>query len=303
MANNSLVTVSTLAKNNEKIKEQLATKVNIEQGTENVNKILAVGEDGNLKLTDIPDGGEGNKIDSISVNGVNVEIDTNKNVDITVPDTTDFITKAVSDLENYYLKTETYTQTEVNDLLSAIATLKIEVVNTLPTPTDKLLNKVYLLLSDDHFYKCVNVSGTYKFKDITPLSSGEGITVYDDYKSLPTKPDREIICYVKNDYKDTINNTTYKKGFYLYDTTTSKWELISSQNESALSDYIETITISSKSWYIQHNLNTEWWKLQINIIDDEWNIVYGDVDLDKTTNNLLVLVFDTAIQGKIYIKK
>lgn len=303
MANNSLVTVSTLAKNNEKIKEQLATKVNIEQGTENVNKILAVGEDGNLKLTDIPDGGEGNKIDSISVNGVNVEIDTNKNVDITVPDTTDFITKAVSDLENYYLKTETYTQTEVNDLLSAIATLKIEVVNTLPTPTDKLLNKVYLLLSDDHFYKCVNVSGTYKFKDITPLSSGEGITVYDDYKSLPTKLDREIICYVKNDYKDTINNTTYKKGFYLYDTTTSKWELISSQNESALSDYTETITISSKSWYIQHNLNTEWWKLQINIIDDEGNIVYGDVDLDKTTNNLLVLVFDTAIQGKIYIKK
>lgn len=177
----------------------------------------------------------------------------------------------------------------------------IEVVSTLPAPTDKLLNKVYLLLSDDHFYKCVNVSGTYKFKDITPLSSGKGMTVYDDYKSLPTKLDREKICYVKNDYKDTINNTTYKKGFYLYDTTTSKWELISS--ESALSDYTETITISSKSWYIQHNLNSEWWKLQINIIDNEGNVVYGDVDLDKTTNNLLVLNFEKEIQGNIYIKK
>ena len=72
---------------------------------------------------------------------------------------------------------------------------------------------------------------------------------------------------------------------------------------SSTSDYTKQITTASKIWNIQHNLNTEWWKLQINIIDDEGNIVYGDVDLDKTTNNLLVLVFETAIQGKIYIKK
>ena len=72
---------------------------------------------------------------------------------------------------------------------------------------------------------------------------------------------------------------------------------------SSISDYTTQITTASKIWNIQHNLNTEWWKLQINIIDDEGNIVYGDVDLDKTTNNLLVLVFETAIQGKIYIKK
>ena len=72
---------------------------------------------------------------------------------------------------------------------------------------------------------------------------------------------------------------------------------------SSTSDYTKQITTASKIWNIQHNLNTEWWKLQINIIDDEGNIVYGDVDLDKTTNNLLVLNFEKEVQGKISIKK
>ena len=72
---------------------------------------------------------------------------------------------------------------------------------------------------------------------------------------------------------------------------------------SATSDYTKQITTASKIWNIQHNLNTEWWKLQINIIDDEGNVVYGDVDLSATTNNLLVLNFEKEVQGKIYIKK
>lgn len=44
-----------------------------------------------------------------------------------------FITKAVSDLTNYYKKSETYTQTEVNDLLAGITSISIEVVDTLPS--------------------------------------------------------------------------------------------------------------------------------------------------------------------------
>jgi len=78
-------------------------------------------------------------IDSISVNGIAQTIDANKNVDITVPTKTsditndsNFITNAVNDLTNYYKKTETYTQTEVNNLISAISSLRIEIVQTLP---------------------------------------------------------------------------------------------------------------------------------------------------------------------------
>lgn len=44
-----------------------------------------------------------------------------------------FITKAVSDLVNYYKKNETYTQTEINNLISAIPKFNILVVTSLPT--------------------------------------------------------------------------------------------------------------------------------------------------------------------------
>ena len=79
-------------------------------------------------------------IDSISVNGTAQTIDANKNVDITVPtkvsDLTNdsgFITNAVNNLTNYYKKSETYTQAEVNNLIGAISSLTIQIVQTLPT--------------------------------------------------------------------------------------------------------------------------------------------------------------------------
>ena len=45
----------------------------------------------------------------------------------------EFITNTVDNLTNYYKKSETYTQTEVNQLINAITTLNIEVVSSLPT--------------------------------------------------------------------------------------------------------------------------------------------------------------------------
>lgn len=173
----------------------------------------------------------------------------------------------------------------------------IEVVSTLPTPTATLVDNVYFLLSDNCFYKCVkDTTSTYKFQDIT----SSGMNIYDNFNSFPTVFSKDTICYAKNDYTDTSSNTVRKSGFYLYDATNNSWTQIGG---SATSDYTTQITTATKIWNIQHNLNTEWWKLQINIIDNEGNVVYGDVDLDKTTNNLLVLNFGKEVQGKIYIKK
>ena len=67
--------------------------------------------------------------------------------------------------------------------------------------------------------------------------------------------------------------------------------------------YEDEITTASNSWSIQHNLNTEWYKLFINIIDDNNDIVFGDIDVANSTNNLLVIKFNTTIDGKIIIKK
>ena len=67
--------------------------------------------------------------------------------------------------------------------------------------------------------------------------------------------------------------------------------------------YEEEITTASNSWNIQHNLNTEWYKLFINIIDNDNDIIYGDIDVANSTKNLLVMKFDTPIAGKITIRK
>lgn len=69
-----------------------------------------------------------------SVNGkvgdVNISVPT-KTSDLT--NDSGFITKAVGDLTNYYLKSQTYTKEEVNGLISAIPKFSISVVSSLPT--------------------------------------------------------------------------------------------------------------------------------------------------------------------------
>ena len=63
-----------------------------------------------------------------------------------IPDVSAFITRAVNDLVNYYTKSETYTQTEIDQMVSAIPKFAIQVVNALPT-TDISPTTVYLLTS------------------------------------------------------------------------------------------------------------------------------------------------------------
>ena len=55
-----------------------------------------------------------------------------------------FITKAVNDLVSYYLKSETYSKTQVDDIVTAVKNSRFEVVATLPT-TDIKTNVIYLV--------------------------------------------------------------------------------------------------------------------------------------------------------------
>lgn len=56
---------------------------------------------------------------------------------------TGFITASVDNLVNYYTKTETYTQEEVNALIGQISTISFEVVDVLPQTGEA--NKIYLV--------------------------------------------------------------------------------------------------------------------------------------------------------------
>lgn len=76
-------------------------------------------------------------IEKITVNGIEQTI-TNKTVALTVIDNT------VNNLVNYYKKTETYTQTEVNNLISAAAFGGFQVVSSLPAQ-DISTKTIYLV--------------------------------------------------------------------------------------------------------------------------------------------------------------
>ena len=66
-----------------------------------------------------------------------------------IPDVSQFITKSVNDLANYYTKSQTYTQTEVQQLINAVKQFTYELVNTLPTASAPTMNKIYLTPSSD----------------------------------------------------------------------------------------------------------------------------------------------------------
>ena len=142
-------------------------------------------------------------IDSISVNGTPQTIDANKNVDITVPTNTNqltngagFITNAVNDLANYYKKTETYTQSEVDNLIGSISTLTLLVVQTLPTQ-DISTSTIYLVpkstaqtnnIYDEYIYSNnawefigntdVNLTNYVQFSDLVALTNNEIDTIF-----------------------------------------------------------------------------------------------------------------------------
>ena len=57
----------------------------------------------------------------------------------------DFITKSVNDLTYYYLKSETFTKTEVNQLIDAVKQFQYQSVQTLPTASAQTMNIIYLV--------------------------------------------------------------------------------------------------------------------------------------------------------------
>lgn len=134
----------------------------------------------------------------------------------TIPTTTNeltnnsgFITNAVNNLTNYYKKTETYTQTEIDSLIANIKTITAEIVTSLPTASSTTYfntsKKIYLVLANndsDDFYN-------------------EYITILKDSKYFWEK-----IGDTKIDLTDYVKNTDYA--------TTSKGGVVIVNNENGV---------------------------------------------------------------------
>ena len=115
---------------NKVITAALDTKVDKENG-----KGLFSDEE-KAKLANIEDGAQVNILEKLIINGQEATI-TDKSIALTL------ITSAVSNLQNYYLKTETYTKQEVEDLIGSTVGVTIEIVEQLPTEGQS--NVIYFL--------------------------------------------------------------------------------------------------------------------------------------------------------------
>lgn len=117
-----------------------------------------------------------------------------------------FITNAVNDLINYYLKSETYTKSEVNDLISAISTLDLKVVETLPTE-DISTTTIYLVPkasagTNDAYDEYIYVSNNWEFIGSTQVD----LTDYVKNTDYATNTTGGVIKYNSNTYGSYVIN-------------------------------------------------------------------------------------------------
>lgn len=146
-----------------------------------------------------------------------------------------FITNTVDNLTNYYLKSETYTQSEVNNLIGQIKTISIEVVNTLPTTGED--NKIYLVPKEgstgDVYNEYIWVNNTWELIGSTQV----------DLTGYATQD------WVNNQIKDFLNESQVTQivnnsltNYYTKTETYSKTKVNNLLNGKANADDIPTKT-------------------------------------------------------------
>lgn len=65
----------------------------------------------------------------------------------------------------------------------------------------------------------------------------------------------------------------------------------------------EIFITPTDTWTIQHNLRERWNRLEINLIDGDTNVIYGDIVNSLCTDNQIVIKFKEPVMGRAVIKK
>lgn len=117
-----------------------------------------------------------------------------------------YITKAVSDLANYYLKSETLSKTEINALVSAIPKFTISVVSSLPT-SNISETTVYLVKSGtggDLYTEYIRVNNAWEILgsqkvDLTGYAKLDDIPPAEVYVGDGVMPDGATVQFILDD--------------------------------------------------------------------------------------------------------
>ena len=176
---------------------------------------------------------------------------------ITTLENAGYITKAVNDLTNYYTKSNTYTKTEVNNLIGNLKTIQISVVSSLPSTGQS--NIIYLVAhshgTGDTYDEYIWVADSSKFEKI-------GNTDIDLSGYVPTsrtvngKALSSNITIVASDISDVYSKTEVDsiangkvdkvtgKGLSTNDYTTTEKNKLSGIASGAQVNVIETVKVN-----------------------------------------------------------
>ena len=141
-----------------------------------------------------------------------------------------FITKAVNDLTNYYLKSETYTKTEVDALVAAIQQFTLVSVQTLPTASSGTMNKIYLVPSSNP--QTQNVKDEF----ITLMTDEQGTVTYS-WECIGST-EVNLTNYYTKTQTDSAITAAINAALASYSTTSQVNSIISTALSTALASYI-----------------------------------------------------------------
>lgn len=157
-----------------------------------------------------------------------------------------FITNVVNDLVNYYTKSETYTQAEIDNLISVIPKFAIKVVQTLPT-TDISTTTLYLVkeesgdlyseyiyLEDEERWERLGAQELYGVS-FEVSADGTQIKIIDDASG-------DFVTVLQKTYSLTID----AEGVKLQNNVGEEYTVITWQEIFAVIPYADTETLESE---------------------------------------------------------
>ena len=149
-----------------------------------------------------------------------------------------FITASAQNLAYYYLKSETYSAAQVDQMLAAIKQFKYESVAVLPEASAQTVGKIYLVPSDDP--QTQNTKDEY----ITLTVTEEGTTTYSWEKIGSTTID--LSNYYTKAQTDAAITAALNNALAAYSTTAQVSTMISTAINSALQAYATKEYVSSQ---------------------------------------------------------
>ena len=147
----------------------------------------------------------------------------------------DFITRSVNDLVNYYTKSQTYTQAEINALIAAVKQFRYQSVQTLPTASADTMGIIYLVPSPNP--KQQNAKDEY----ITISATDQGTTTYSWEQIGTTTVD--LSGYYTSQQTDAAITNALNTALASYSTTVEMNAAIASAIATTIADYSTTTQV------------------------------------------------------------